>query len=40
MKFDVFEKMYELLWECIYNIFVLLNIDIANPYKKDEEAAQ
>ena len=31
MKFDVFEKMYELLWECIYNILAIFGVT------KDEE---
>ena len=36
MKFDVFEKMYELLWEAIYKILAIFGVELENPYKKDE----
>lgn len=27
MKFDVFEKMYEYLWELIYNVLAIFGIE-------------
>lgn len=36
MKFDVFEKMYQLLWECIYNILKIFDIELDNGIEKAE----
>jgi len=32
MKFEVFEAMYQKLWELIYNILKVLGVELENPY--------
>ena len=36
MNFEVFEAMYQMFWDMLYKIFVILNIDIKNPNAKEE----
>ena len=34
MKFDIFEDMYAMLWECIYNILKIFGVELDNGLAK------